>query len=236
MKKSAICPGLKCHGDKRDRLNDWGVQLKNPQPKEIKPVTMNEDELIRRALEESAQTKQAMISSCGETLKTAAAWIAKVMQKGNMLLICGNGGSAADSQHIATEFVVRLTSDSRRDALPAIALTTDTSTLTAAANDFGFDKIFSRQVEALGRPGDILIAISTSGRSPNVVEAAKTAKKRGMKVIALLGSAKRELGALADLCLCIPSDNGQRVQEGHITAGHLLVGLVERRLAEHGGD
>ena len=197
---------------------------------------MSEEELIRQALEESARTKQAMIQSCSETLKTAAAWIAEAMQKGNTLLICGNGGSAADSQHIATEFVVRLTSDSQRGALPAIALTTDTSTLTAAANDFGFERIFSRQVEALGRSGDILIAISTSGRSPNVIEAAKEARKRNMKVIAYLGSEKRELGALADLCLCIPSDNGQRIQEGHITAGHLLVSLVEKRLAGRSGD
>lgn len=197
---------------------------------------MSEDELIRQALEESARTKQVMIQSCSETLKTAAAWIAQAMQKGNTLLICGNGGSAADSQHIATEFVVRLTSDSRRGALPAIALTTDTSTLTAAANDFGFDKIFSRQVEALGHPGDVLVAISTSGRSPNVIEAAKAAKARKIKVIAFLGSEERELGTQADLCLCIPSDNGQRIQEGHITAGHLLVSLVEKRLAEHSGD
>lgn len=177
-----------------------------------------------------------MIKTCSDALKTAADWIADAMQKGNKLLICGNGGSAADAQHIATEFVVRLASDSSRGALPALALTTDTSTLTAAANDFGFEKVFSRQVEALGKPGDILIAISTSGRSPNLLEAAKSARIRNVKVIAFLGSREGELGGMADLCLCIPNDNGQRVQEGHITAGHLLVALVEKKMPKARGD
>lgn len=191
---------------------------------------MTDNELIRRGLEESSKTKLAMIESCGEALITAADWIAQAMKNGNSLLICGNGGSAADSQHIATEFVVRLTSDNERGALSALALTTDTSTLTAASNDYGFNKVFSRQVEALGRKGDILLAISTSGRSPNVIEAARAAKDRVMQVIAFLGSQKRDLGELADLCLCVPSEDSQRVQEGHITAGHLLVSLVEKRL------
>lgn len=197
---------------------------------------MSDDELIRSALESSARIKQEMITACLEPLKTAALWIAEAMKKGHVLLLCGNGGSAADSQHISTEFVVRLTSQTRRGALPAIALTTNTSTLTAAANDFGFDKIFSRQIEALGRAGDVLIAISTSGHSPDVLEAARCARKKGLKVIAFLGAQKRELGALADLCLCIPSEDSQRVQEGHITAGHILVSLVERRLLEKLAD
>jgi D-sedoheptulose 7-phosphate isomerase len=191
---------------------------------------MTDGELIRASLEESSKTKLAMIDSCSAELIKASDWVAAAMNAGNALLICGNGGSAADSQHIATEFVVRLTSETERGALPAIALTTDTSTLTAASNDYGFNQVFSRQVEALGRAGDILIAISTSGSSANVIEAARAAKKRGMKVVAFLGSQKRELGELADLSLCIPSHNSQRVQEGHITAGHLLVSLVEKRL------
>jgi len=197
---------------------------------------MSDDELIQQALEESARTKTDMVSSCGEALKTAAGWVAEAMRRGNTLLLCGNGGSAADSQHIATEFVVRLTSVSRRKALPALALTTNTSTLTAAANDFGFEKIFSRQIEAVGHSGDVLIAISTSGSSPNVLEAARTAHTLGIKVVAFLGSQKRELGAIADLCLCVPNDDSQRVQEGHITAGHILVALVEKRLLESGGQ
>lgn len=192
---------------------------------------MTDKELIQQVLEESAKTKLDMINQCSEALQTASEWISQAMKNGKTLLLCGNGGSAADAQHIATEFVVRLTAESQRGALPALALTTDTSTLTAAANDFGFDQIFSRQVEALGKQGDILIAISTSGRSPNVIKAAQVAKDRGIKVIALLGAEKRELGAIADLSICIPSLNGQRVQEGHITAGHLLVTLVERKLA-----
>jgi len=191
---------------------------------------MSDDDLIRAALEASSQTKLAMIAACSESLKTASVWIADAMKAGNKLLLCGNGGSAADCQHISTEFVVRLTSKVQRVALPAIALTVNTSTLTAAANDFGFERIFARQVEALGRAGDILIALSTSGSSPNVLEAAREAHRRGLRVIAFLGRHKKELGALADLCLCIPSEDGQRIQEGHITAGHILVSLVENRL------
>ncbi|TKJ37589.1 phosphoheptose isomerase [candidate division LCP-89 bacterium B3_LCP] len=191
---------------------------------------MDDRELISRSLKESAETKEAMISACMEALLKAADWITGAMNNGRKLLICGNGGSAADSQHIATEFVVRLTSENDRRALPAIALTTDTSTLTAASNDYGFDRVFSRQVEALGHEGDVLIAISTSGSSSNVIEATKVAQGKGIKVIAFLGQDKRQLGETADLCLCIPSRSGQRIQEGHITAGHLLVALVERRL------
>ncbi len=195
-------------------------------------MTKGAQVVIEKALRESADIKLKMIDECTEPLIAASNIIAEAMFAGHSLLICGNGGSAADAQHIATEFVVRLTSDNNRRALPAMALTTDTSTLTAASNDYGFDKVFSRQVEAHGRPGDILIAISTSGKSPNVVEAAKTAKSQEMKTIAFLGMQKRVLGALADVCLCVPSASGQRVQEGHITAGHLLVTLVETRLTE----
>jgi len=193
---------------------------------------MTPSELVKTSLEESASTKLAMIDSCGQDIIRAADWIADAMKSGNRLLICGNGGSAADSQHIATEFVVRLTSDNDRAALPALALTTDTSTLTAAANDFGFERIFARQVEAQGRAGDVLIAISTSGKSSNVIQAAEAAHDRGLKVIAFLGASKNELGKLADLCICIPSMSSQRVQEGHITAGHLIVALTEKKLLE----
>ena len=191
---------------------------------------MSDDELIRVTLEASSQTKLAMIAACSDSLKTASVWIADAMKAGNKLMLCGNGGSAADCQHISTEFIVRLTSKVQRAAFPAIALTVNTSTLTATANDFGFERIFARQIEALGRAGDILIAISTSGSSPNVLEAAREARRRNLKVIAFLGKQKKELGALADLCLCIPSDDGQRIQEGHIAAGHILVSLVENRL------
>ncbi|HEX7345088.1 MAG TPA: SIS domain-containing protein [bacterium] len=193
---------------------------------------MSDDSFIRAALESSARTKREMIAACSESLKTASVWIADAMKAGNKLLLCGNGGSASDCQHISTEFVVRLTSKMQRAALPAIALTVNTSTLTAAANDFGFEHIFARQVEALGCAGDILIAISTSGSSPNVLEAAREARRRGLKVIAFLGLQKRELGHLADLCLCIPSEDGPRIQEGHITAGHILVSLVENRILQ----
>ncbi len=196
---------------------------------------MSDQDLIKSALESSAHTKLNMITACSQALITASEWIAETMHKGQLLLLCGNGGSAADCQHIATEFVVRLSSHTQRGALPALALTTDTSTLTAAANDFGFDKIFSRQVEALGRSGDILLAISTSGVSANILEAARAARQRGLHIIAFLGAQERDLGPLADLCLKIPSEDGQRIQEGHITAGHILVSLVEKRLLEKNG-
>jgi len=194
---------------------------------------MSEDELIRATLEASSQTKLAMISACSEALITSAVWIADAMKVGKKLLLCGNGGSAADCQHISAEFVVRLSPKVQRSALPAIALTVNTSILTAAANDFGFERIFARQIEALGQSGDILIAISTSGSSPNVLEAAREARRRGLKVIAFLGLQKRELGHLAHLCLCIPSEDAQRIQEGHITAGHVLVSLVENRILQN---
>ncbi len=195
---------------------------------------MQDEELIRAALESSAQTKRTMIQACSRDLIAAADLISQAMQSGGKLLLCGNGGSAADSQHIATEFVVRLSAHTDRAALPALALTTDTSTLTAAANDYGFDRVFSRQIEALGRPGDVLIAISTSGSSRNVVEAARAARDRGIPVIAMLGAEKREIGELATLCIQIPAADSQRVQEGHITAGHILVQLVENRLTAAG--
>ncbi len=200
------------------------------EPKGCSMAKPTEEELIQQAMAASAAVKTAMVAACSEALQQAAQWISAAFKNGNKILFCGNGGSAADCQHLATEFVVRLTAESHRGALAALALTTDTSTLTAAGNDFGFDQIFARQVEALGQPGDVLIAISTSGKSANVIAAARTARQRKLKVIALVGQEPRELGAAADLCLCIPSTDGQRIQEGHITAGHILVSLVEKRL------
>ena len=143
------------------------------------------------------------------------------------MLLCGNGGSAADCQHLATELVVRLTSKRNRNALPAIALTTDTSTLTAASNDYGFDQVFSRQVEALGRAGDILIGFSTSGTSKNIIIACQTAKRMGITTLGILGSHLDTMKPLLDYFLLVPSSDTARIQEAHITMGHIMVDLVE---------
>jgi D-sedoheptulose 7-phosphate isomerase len=159
-----------------------------------------------------------------ETLAKAAI---SVLQAGGKLLLCGNGGSAADSQHIATELTVRFEAD--RPALPALALTTDSSALTAAGNDLGFDQVFSRQVAALGRKGDLLIGLTTSGDSPNVVAALKMARQQGLLTACLTGRDGGQVAKqqLADHCLIVPSDSTARIQEVHILIGHLICAAVD---------
>jgi D-sedoheptulose 7-phosphate isomerase len=146
------------------------------------------------------------------------------------ILLCGNGGSAADAQHLATEFVMRLSHDIKRPGLPAIALTTDTSLLTAGANDIGYDNVFSRSIEALGQEGDILIGISTSGNSESVNRAFMKAREMKLKTIGFLGKGGGKSKALVDLALVIPSEDVQRIQEGHITIGHIIFQQVEQEL------
>jgi len=144
--------------------------------------------------------------------------------------LCGNGGSAADAQHLATEFVIRLNPKIQRPGLPAIALTTDTSLLTAGANDIGYDNVFSRSVEALGVNGDILIGLSTSGNSESVNNAFRKAREKGMKTIALLGRDGGKSKELVDLAVIVPSSDTQRIQEGHITIGHIIFQEVEQEM------
>ena len=172
-------------------------------------------------IQEVSQTLNSQISDCAEILFDA-------LKKGNKILICGNGGSAADAQHIAAEFVGRF--ETERAALPAIALTTDTSALTALSNDYGFEKIFARQVEALAREGDVLIAISTSGNSPNVVAAVMKARSNNCKVIGLTGTKGKKLAALCDACILIPAERTARIQEAHITIGHIWCEIIDERL------
>jgi D-sedoheptulose 7-phosphate isomerase len=160
-----------------------------------------------------------------DAIETAGALLIDILKSGGKILLCGNGGSAADCQHIAAEFVVRY--ENARRALPAIALTTDTSILTAAANDFNFDAVFSRQVEALGNPSDCLIAISTSGRSGNVIAAVKAAKAKGMSVIGLTGCEESEISRLATMTIKVPSTVTARIQEAHIVIGHWWCAKVE---------
>ena len=152
----------------------------------------------------------------------------KSIRGGGKLMFFGNGGSAADAQHLATELTIRYKTD--RAAIAALALTTDTSALTAAGNDFGFDKIFARQIEALGRPGDVAVAISTSGKSPNIVAALRQAKAMKLTTAALTGKTGGDLPGLADHLLVVPSDVTARIQEMHITLGQMLCGAVEIEL------
>lgn len=159
---------------------------------------------------------------------------ARALAAGQRILLCGNGGSAADAQHIAAELVGRFVADRR--ALPAIALTTDTSALTAIANDYGYAAVFARQIEALGEPGDVLIAISTSGNSANVVSAVNTAKARGLTVMGLLGGNGGQLRDLCDHSLVVPSATTARIQECHIMVGHMLCDLVETALKLKSAD
>lgn len=169
------------------------------------------------------------LSSLAPSVEGAARLITSALSTGHKILLCGNGGSAADCQHIAAELIGRFMGDRR--ALPAIALTTDTSALTSIGNDYGFDEVFSRQVSGLGAAGDCLIAISTSGNSRNVLRAAETARAAGMHVIGLLG---RDGGSLRGICepaIVVPSETTARIQEAHIFIGHALCGMVEDGLS-----
>lgn len=193
------------------------------------PVKTDVIQHIRTHLQESAAIKQQVADLHAETMVEAAAAIAGAFRMGGKLLLCGNGGSAADCQHMAAEFVSRLTRERERPALPAIALTTDTSFLTAFANDCGYEGVFARQVQALGRPGDVLIGISTSGNSPNVVRAIQAAIETGMQTIALTGDSGI-LAGMAHFGIAVPSSSTQYVQESHLAIEHLLCHLVEEEL------
>ncbi len=184
---------------------------------------------IQDQLNESAETKKKMFEACAGDILKAVDAIINAFNNKKKVLLCGNGGSAADSQHIATELVIRM-NKADRAALPAIALTTDTSMLTAGGNDIGFDNIFSRQIEALGNSGDVLIAISTSGKSENINRAVKEAKKKGMTVIGFLGKGGGSSKDIVDVPIIIPSNDTQRIQEGHITVAHIICGIVENEM------
>ena len=170
-------------------------------------------------------------ASLRELIDRAVALSTEALRRGNKLLFAGNGGSAADAQHWAGELVSRFYFD--RPGLPAIALTTDTSILTAIGNDYGYDYVFARQVEALGKPGDVLYAISTSGNSANILRAVDAAKKAQVEVIGFTGQSGGKLAPLCDLCFCIPSKETPRIQEGHEFLGHLLCSLIEHDIFGH---
>lgn len=185
-------------------------------------------EKIRESLNGLAALAGRVAAEQADAIAAIADRYELALRDGGTLFFAGNGGSAADAQHLATEYVVRY--QSNRPAMRAIALTTDTSLLTACANDMGFDEIFARQIEALAKPGDLLILHSTSGESPNVIRAAQSAKARGVPVIAFLGKGGGQLKDLADLSLIIPAADTARIQELHLAIEHVICDLVEERL------
>ncbi|MGB6537865.1 MAG: SIS domain-containing protein [Xanthobacteraceae bacterium] len=186
---------------------------------------------FRRSCE--ALDRAAADARLREAIHAIANTITRAFREGGKLMIAGNGGSAADAQHIAGEFVARLYFD--RDPLPAIALAADAAVLTATGNDYGFDHVFERQVRGLGRPGDVFLAISTSGRSPNVLAALKAARNMGITTVGFTGDGERELAAYCDHCLCAPAAETALIQQIHIVAAHAICGLVERTLFGNAG-
>ena len=194
------------------------------------PTSDNTANLLARSLEEHLKAIQALLDSCLPEIEAAGRLIWEALKAGKKILLCGNGGSAADAQHIAAELVGRY--EQQRRAFPAISLTTDTSALTALSNDYGYEGVFARQVEALAVAGDVLIAISTSGKSPNVLQAADQAREQGCRTIALTGCSGEPLVAHCDVAIVVPSNRTSRVQEAHITVGHLWCEMVDRALQE----
>lgn len=192
---------------------------------------MNSDSLLRMLVSreaESSEARQGLVAGQGEAIARAAMMMADALLTDGKILACGNGGSAADAQHFVAELVGRFVEERR--PLPAIALTTNTSNLTSIGNDYGFEEVFERQVAALGTPGDVLVAISTSGKSPNVLRAATAARARGMNIIGLAGKDGGPLKPLCDECLIVPSDVTACIQESHIFLIHYFCAVIDARV------
>lgn len=189
--------------------------------------------MISKQIKESIEVKTRLLEdkSILELINSVAQKCTEVYNTGKKTLLAGNGGSAADAQHIAGEFVSRFYFD--RPGLPSIALTTDTSILTAIGNDYGFERLFARQVEAHGIEGDMFFAISTSGNSKNLIEALKAAKKKKLITVGLTGQTGGEMAALCDYCIKVPSTETPRIQESHILIGHIICAIVEENLFGH---
>jgi len=188
------------------------------------------DELIENSINQSIEVKKNLLTECKNDIDNGGKLLVAQLFKGNKILFCGNGGSAADSQHLAAELVVRLRSSVNRPALAAMALTVDASVMTAGGNDIGFDNVFARSVEALGREGDVLVAISTSGNSENVFRAIIQAKKQNMLVVGLLGAGGGRISQHCDVNVIVPSKVTARVQESHILVGHIWCEMIEEIL------
>jgi len=192
---------------------------------------MDKRDIIKNILEDSIETKKQFLSDEGnvDAVNDAASAIVECYRRGGKVIVFGNGGSAADSQHLAAELIVRF--EKERKSLPCIALTTDTSILTAAANDYDFNKVFSRQVEALAEPSDVVVAISTSGNSPNVLEGVKTACAKKIPIIAVTGRDGGKLAGKADISIIVNAENVARIQELHVTVIHIICKIVEDTFA-----
>lgn len=190
--------------------------------------------LTENSLNEHLLVFQKILREMPETIEECADLIFETFQNGGKVLICGNGGSAADAQHLAAEFVGRY--ETERIGLPSIALTTDTSALTALANDYGFERIFARQVEALAQKNDLLIAISTSGNSPNVISAVMSARNIGCKILGMTGVKGKKLASLCDKCILAPSERTARIQEAHITIAHIWCEIIDKKYLFQNGD
>lgn len=186
-------------------------------------------QLITDHLRTSANVMSAVAERCVDDIIKAATLIAESFHNGGKLLLCGNGGSAADCQHMAAEFTSRLTKEFERPGLPAIALTTDTSFLTAFTNDINFEGIFARQIQALGKPGDVVLGISTSGNSKNVIAGFEEAISKGISTIALCGQSGK-MKEMATVAICVPDKSTQYIQESHLSIEHIICELVEKQL------
>ena len=184
--------------------------------------------IIENSLNEHLQVFQNIFNEELANIEQCAELIYQTLSNGKKILFCGNGGSAADAQHLAAEFVGRY--ETERRAFPAIALTTDTSGLTAIANDYGFERVFTRQIEALANAGDLLIAISTSGNSPNIISAVMTAREKGCQTIGMTGKQGKKLASLCDATILVPSERTARIQEAHITIGHIWCEIIDARV------
>ena len=185
-------------------------------------------DLIKDIIKESIRVKESVLATMSSDIKAVAELIATSLKKGGKVILFGNGGSAADAQHIAAEFVGRFKLE--RQGLAGIALTTNTSVLTSIANDYGYEEVFSRQLEGIASDNDVVIGISTSGNARNVITGLLEAKKMGIKTVALTGSGGGEMAAISDIALIVPSDNTPRIQESHIVIGHIVCELVEQNL------
>ena len=203
------------------------IRSSSVRQKEKVAYETNWSDKIGNSLNEHVETVEKIINQEQPNIEKCAEIIFDTFKQGKKILICGNGGSAADAQHLAAEFVGRY--ETERKALPAIALTTDTSALTALANDYGFERIFARQIEALGQAGDLLIALSTSGNSANVNAAVMAARKIGCRTIGLSGSGGKKLASLCDACILVPAERTARIQEAHITIGHIWCEIVDAK-------
>lgn len=188
------------------------------------------ESLAQKSIAQHLEVFGQVLAEHLENIEECAELIAETFARGNKILICGNGGSAADAQHLAAEFVGRY--ETERIALPAIALTTDTSALTALANDYDFERVFARQVDALAREGDLLIGISTSGNSPNVISAVMKARQKGCKILGMTGAKGKKLASLCDKSVLVPSDRTARIQEAHITIAHIWCEIVDEKISK----